>query len=568
MSKVVLICQRNKKNKHSHADIERLSNRLMPDNFSPNPPHTICKDGVLISIFNPNKTLGIHDASVYLGQIITKQEYWWQPQTYTSDGSFALFRSNEQFVELVSDVLASRTIWYIKNEQEFIASTSQRAIVFFLKSFHPNKTVFSWMLSSGSLGFGLSWDTRIKCVEADSSVLLNRSSWELQNNKKTQYYQIKKLSKQQHKKHLIEALENTFAKYNFDYSNWILPLSGGFDSRAILLMLKNKNDLQTVTWGFKSSLLDQNSDASIAKVLAEYIGVKHKYFELDSSTESLDNIFNRFLVAGEGRIDHILGYMDGFKVWKELFEQGVLGIIRGDEVFGFPVLSAFTPLDVRKVLNINVLSDYHNYNIIAKFGFEQQIFPELLRRRDMESYESWRTRLYEDFRIPFILAALTDLKCSYVEVINPLLSREIIEQVRQMPSCLRSQKKLFKSIVSSINPKQIKYAQPMSVLKLEDLLETQDFVNFLSKKLNTERARTILSSGFIDYILENLQVSSEKNSRKSLKQKMKSMVSEEIKCYFKTLFPAKSISININRLGLRALIICEMVQILFEDANQ
>ncbi|MDZ8050452.1 MAG: asparagine synthase-related protein [Aulosira sp. ZfuVER01] len=568
MSKVVLVCRRDKKNKYTQADIERLSNRLMPDNFSPNPPKTICQDGVLIGIFNPNKTVGTYNTSVYLGQIITEQEHWWQPKTCIADGSFALFRSDDNFVELVTDVLASRTIWYVKTEQEFIASTSQRAIVFFLKSFQPNKTTVSWMLSSGSLGFGLSWDTRIKSVEADSSVLLNRSSWELEIKKKDVVFQSQNLSKKQHKKQLLNSLENTFTKYDFDYSNWILPLSGGFDSRAILLLLKNRTGLKTVTWGLKSSLSEPNSDAYVANKLATHIGVENKYFELDSSSESWENIFQRFLVAGEGRIDHISGYMDGFKVWKELFEQGVLGIIRGDEAFGFPILSAFTSLDVRRVMNNNLLSDYYNYNIIAKFGFESQIFPERLLRKNRESFADWRDRLYHEFRIPYILAALTDLKCSYVEIINPLLSREIIEQVRQMPSYLRIQKKLFKSIIISLSPKGIPFAQQMSTQKLEDLLATQEYVNFLSRKLKTDSARKILTSEFIDYIFENLQVSNSKPAKNSWKSKIRMMMPEELKCYIKTLFPAKSLPININRLALRALIICEMNQILVEDAMQ
>ncbi len=156
------------------------------------------------------------------------------------DGSYALFRSDENKVELITDIVGSRTIWYVQTEDAFIASTSQRAIVFFLQDFQPNEEAFSWMLSSGTLGPGLSWDKRIHSLEGNARLILDRSSWETEIKKEKVIYEPVDLPDEEHEIRLKKAMEETFDNLSIDFSKWILPLSGGFDSRAILLMLKNR----------------------------------------------------------------------------------------------------------------------------------------------------------------------------------------------------------------------------------------------------------------------------------------------------------------------------------------
>ena len=46
----------------------------------------------------------------------------------------------------MSDILASRTIWYAMDENMLIASTSQRAIISFLGEFRLNRSAVAWSL--------------------------------------------------------------------------------------------------------------------------------------------------------------------------------------------------------------------------------------------------------------------------------------------------------------------------------------------------------------------------------------------------------------------------------------
>ena len=69
----------------------------------------------------------------------------------------------------------------------------------------------------------------------------------------------------------------------------------------------------------------------MARRLAEYYGVDHSFLATDPGDEPPRVLIDRFLVAGEGRTDQIAGYLDGLAIWKTLFDEGVTGVIRGDE---------------------------------------------------------------------------------------------------------------------------------------------------------------------------------------------------------------------------------------------
>ena len=93
------------------------------------------------------------------------------------DGTYALARWDADVVELVSDVCASRTLWYTMTDDAFLASTSQRALVAVLGSFVLDEAAVSWALSAGTLGPEVSWDARLRRVPPDARVILDRATW-------------------------------------------------------------------------------------------------------------------------------------------------------------------------------------------------------------------------------------------------------------------------------------------------------------------------------------------------------------------------------------------------------
>ena len=478
--------------------------------------------------------------------------------------SYALFRSNDDYVEIISDVAASRTIWYFKNKELFIVSTSQRAIINAIKSFKFNASVIPWILCNGNLGPFNSWDSRIECLPGDSSITLNRKSWTLTKKVKSADFSTMPVSDKKHEDLLRQALADTFESIDLDYSKWVLALSGGVDSRAILCNIKKNDKLKTITWGSGSSPSQKNNDAFVAKSLADFFHLQHEYYKIDLSDEPLESIFNRFLICGEGRVDHISAYMDGFKMWKILFENGVHGVIRGDQGFGwYPALS---PRDVRRTIAFSLWSDFSNLRSREEFGFAKQELPNTLVQREGESLEAWRDRMQHQIRHPLVLAALNDLKLPYVEIINPLVSRKIIYQVRKLPVHLRTGKSLHRKIVRTMSPR-IDLAKVSATGSSKNILKSKQVIEFLRETLSSNYVYSILPKEFINYIFDNVETVEEKKSKKkkTLKDTIKKKMPKRLKnILINTILGQK---IDFNTLAFRVYIISKMNKMLSEDTT-
>src|SRR5690606_18909468 len=119
--------------------------------------------GLVSVVANPAGSCRREGVSVALG-VLEADAHWSRPRADVPDGCFALLRADDEHVELAADASASRTIWYAMTNDLFAASTSQRAVVSVLGDFHPNLDAAAWLLSSGSLGPGRGWDSRIERV--------------------------------------------------------------------------------------------------------------------------------------------------------------------------------------------------------------------------------------------------------------------------------------------------------------------------------------------------------------------------------------------------------------------
>jgi hypothetical protein len=544
-------------------DIERVFSRITPDNITPSPPHIIEAQGVLIGILNPVESLPISGYSVCMGAFFDHLENWWQPGSKIPDGSYALFRADEYTLELITDIVASRTIWYVLTDDWFIASTSQRMIVCFLRSYLANEAVIPWMLSSGTLGPGFSWDKRIHCLGGDTRLILDRRSWHMEVIRKSVVYSPLHLPVEEHQQRLQDAIAETFKYVDQCAGKWVLPLSGGYDSRAILLMMNNRSGLKTVTWGLQSAPTYRYSDAFVAQELAMQMGIENDYFCTDLANEPVEQILSRFIRVGEGRIDHISAYMDGFAVWKWLYEKGCQGVLRGDEAFG--CLSVKNDQQLYKNMSLTILTDFANYNH-KNFGsatmFQER--PVDLEQKHEESREQWRDRVNAEFENPYVFAALSDLKLSYVEIIQPLLSRRIVELVRLLPDDLRTGKCLFKRIVRNMSP-HLEFAKYPAIASRSDLFRDQPVFDVINKKLlqcdnQSESVRTLSL-----FCLEQLQMENQKRKKSDLNP-VKAKIFRLIDKIFDRNKHLQLI-LDPYHFAFRLFLIAEMTDLLNKDAN-
>lgn len=489
--RALVVCRRDGSAALTDDDVRLLDRLLTPDNLESRPPRTHREHGVMSVEFNPRSSVASVGGSFCLGKTAANPSAWNVPGTGRPEGAHALVRIDDEQIELVADAVASRTLWYVLTKDLFVASTSQRAIAALLRSFEPSSASCGWMLSSGSLGPDSGWDARVARVQAGGRVRLERAGWRLAIDEAPIEFSPWTETKRRCTRRLEEAIEAALGNLSFDVDKWVLPLSGGVDSRGLLLLLGERARLRCVTWGAAGSLADPRGDPFIAGRLAARLGVPHRFFPIAISDEPRDRLIERFLVAGEGRTDQLSGYMDGFAIWRTLAEQGYEGVIRGDEAFGWtPVRSE---ADVRLAVGFPLLADVLDAEALAALDLPPQRIPAALMRREGESLATWRDRAYHQYRVPIVLAALTDLKCAYVEVVNPLLADEIVACTRRLPDRYRTDKRLWTNIVSRRSP-PVPFAQRGAVYPLSDFVRDRATLELVLEELGTAAARDLLGS--------------------------------------------------------------------------
>ena len=329
-------------------------------------------------------------------------------------------------------------------------------------------------------------------------------------------------------------------------------------------MLGVPKELRCVTWGLKSSLVNEKTDAGVAKKVAEHFGLNWQYMETNISDEPMEVLLNRYLVAGEGRVDHISAYIDGFDIWKRLAEQGVAGVLRGDEAFGnAPLVS--TEFDVRRSSQVLFASDYSNIPGPEEFGFDEQHLPEDLQRRENETLDTWRELIYQGFRILTGMSALNELKTTYVELANPYLSRRVVNQIRSLPDSLRLNKIVFREIMKSISP-DIEYAKYPAPASREEVLSDSRLKDVIIRELDTKYARHLLSEKLVELVLNAIRPGRQKQQKKMgwLRKLIRYYTPPTVKNFLKNKVIRAKIDYDV--LAYRAYSICRMHKMLSDDA--
>jgi hypothetical protein len=565
MSKIVYVCVRDRSQgaQIAHA-VAAIADRLLPDNIPRRPSRILQSGGIVAGISNPNDLIAVHGTNVAAGYLVDPGK-WEIPGTGRPDGAYALFRSDDAVVEIVSDALASRTVWYAKTDDMFVASTSQRAIVSLLGTFELNAAVVPWMLASGTLGPGFSWDTRIRHVPGATTVTLDRNAWSVKERTEPTRFLPRSVSNQEHQRHISQALKHAVGSARVADARWAITLSGGLDSRAILCLLEKTTGLRAVTWGLQTSLSDPTNDAQIAARLARHFALEHRYFETDLTDEPVERLFERFIANGEGRVDHISGYADGFRLWGQLVEADIHGILRGDEAFGAKPVR--TSQEARERAGLTLWTDYSAMPPLERFDLPTTALPEGLHQSAGESLDTWRDRLFQQFRIPFVHGSLSDLKLPYVEIISPLLSDSLIHAVRQLPDPMRTGKALFKQITVAMSP-DIPFASGNATQALGDILRLPRVVELLRDSLSAHGAGSAIPREFAAYAADGLVEAHARRGRDrvlTIQRAAKALTPAWIRRMRANTLPPPTL--DRNHLAFRAFLITRAVRSFERDAK-
>lgn len=504
----ILICAYKNQAENVEPLLAEVARKIGPDNIATN--HTLYRDGMAYLV-----KIDLNGASDKENEATLGHKFG---NDSSFDGGFAYAKVDGGSVELETDCVASKTLWYYWDDNKFFASTSQRAIVMAKGSYVQNRNSVYSFLNSGIIIQGQSWDSEIKPLEKNSSFVFNTKTWtsRISSREEKQYYQDI-IPKAKQMEALRGAISDALDNFDTDYDRAVLPLSGGYDSRFLLLSLLDRGRRpQAVTWGRAESLQDPDNDAVIARRLANHFNLPHSYCETFTTDESLEKRITRFIRMGEGRIENLNAYMDGFALWKNLRDSGKTGIIRGDQFFGWSPVAT-----MRDVLNSCAMLSgdlYDNAELVDELSSYRGSAPEGCARRKGESLPQWRDRLYQDYMVPSFYAALNYIKQKYVTVYTPFYSKGVQNVVRSLPDKQRTSKRLFKQIVNT-RFSEIPIAKRPANIQFSGLFSDTEFVDLAASNIALLKDTKFFSPAGIDAIIQHLRQSSSGTSNDSANKK-------------------------------------------------
>ena len=569
MAKALLIAWRDPKRRSiTEEQVRKLATALAPDNISPREPLVFSDEQDLVAVFQPSPSWPPHEGNVAVGTLLKPAGEWWTVGGDIPEGSFALYRRDAKYVELVTDMLACRSVWYALTPEMFVASSSQRAVIACLRSFDPDPNALAWMLSQGSIGLGNSWDRRIRPLRWSSRLRLDRVAWSLTVESEPIQHAPEDRTYEEAKAALASVIDSAVARLDGDMQHTLLLLTGGTDSRFILYGMMDRG-VKTLTWGLSDDLKRRHSDAWLAVQLAKRYHLNHEFRSIDEPvTESVDTILSRYVALSEACADNFTGYLDGMRIYKQFYEEGVESMVRGEAAVGYYALD--DEFEIRRRFELFTLADYSNLSGSWMKQFASQAIPDELRRRPDESLTTWCDRLLMTEKLPKQMAALNEIKTWYCEIHNPLMARSVVAEGLRQTDAQRGNRKLHHDIVHDRCP-DLEFARDVTPSRRKrGVLRTRPYVDVMRATLDTGDARELLSPDLVDFLLTNLsEQETEGLTRKRLRAQITRYLPEELK---KLLRRAAAPSDNrpkmdFNVLAFRAFLAVRMHRLLRADAK-
>lgn len=383
----------------------------------------------------------------------------------------ARIRPGPDGATLSTGVVASRTWWATSVGDVAVATTSLRLAAFLLGSVDVDPEAAAWMMASGTLGPSTSWDRRVRQIPPLASWRVPSGDVSL-DPALPDPDQGSPGERAGLEARLAELVGGALAPVVAEPRRWILPLSGGVDSRGLAILAEGR--LETITHGVRGSERDEWSDAAIAATISREFGWRNRFIAFGDDDATAQAVLDNFCRASECRIDHIGGYADGMASYEDLSARGITGLVRGDEVFGWN--RRMTEFATRDSMGALLMADVRlPAGLAAELGplARRQRPPLAMVRSGGQRLPVFRDRLYRAFRVPAVLAPLTEIKSCYVDVTTPLLDDDVVRFAAALPDELRTDKRFWSAFVAS-RSREIPYARHRSAPRLEDVLGRAD----------------------------------------------------------------------------------------------
>ena len=213
-------------------------------------------------------------------------------------------------------------------------------------------------------------------------------------------------------------------------------------------------------------------------------------------------------------------------------------------------------------MHCTLVSDYPDGHLIRRLGLTTQARPDPFYRREAETLSQYRDRLYNDFELPTCMAALNDAKCAYVEVVNPLLGRDVVRVTTELPDELRHLRAGFEQLVGTLVP-GVPFAANQADEPPATYLSRADVRAELLEELSSESARRIFSEAALASLISELERPLG-GAKSRLRGHIKAIVPHGL---VRAVHPSPRPNTDTQRLAFRAYMASRMCAILRDDAH-
>lgn len=193
------------------------------------------------------------------------------------NGSYAIIINKENKIYAVEDRIRSIPLLYYYNENEFIITNEAQCITNKINNLYLNNTAFEEFKYLGYVSGKETLAESLYQLRA-GEILIVEQKGKLVNFTSSRYYKFSHGNfLKDSETEIIEKMDAEFLKVfkrmleSVQDRTLVVPLSGGYDSRLIVLMLKKLGYSKVITFTYG---LEGNSEAKISKSVAERLGYK------------------------------------------------------------------------------------------------------------------------------------------------------------------------------------------------------------------------------------------------------------------------------------------------------
>lgn len=490
--------------------------------------------------------------------------------TLLPDGSYAEIVYNQNEIKFYCDRFESKTIWYYFDNEKLIISNSQRAIISLKKSFKLNENAVSWFLSSGSLGFLNAWDQEIFKVQHSKVYHFDLESFSLEVFNSEYCIDSDVINKYSDEK-FITLTNNNFPSFNQNtqLDNCIFPLSGGYDSRLIYYLARDKfinQKLNLINWGKLNNNIFDDKKAAL-EITSHY---KDKLIDevLPDEITDVNLFFEKYIKLSDCRVDHFNAFSDNFNIFKKLYNKNFKLIIRGDIPFteGLDLNNKMS----RSHIGINIFDDFDNlkdYDLEKWKNIQENNLIDI-SKKDSETFIQWRDRLYIDYRIPIVISSFNDMINCFIDIYAPMMSYSHYKLYTSQSDKYKGNKNHIVRISKNLDQSNVSFDALPSIPSMNDLflnLKSLEEIKILIA--NSE----LFSQNLLKQILQDLDkinLNTNTQNKKSLKDRLKQLITNNVSIELKAKLKSKiPLNLNVITLAYRIILIEKLNHIFEEDSK-